>query len=334
MHDRESALNKWLKTIYYKTPYTLEPLTGDASFRRYFRLQLADTTQIIMDAPPSKEGLLPFVHIGTSLADFGITTPTVYAVDYDLGFALLDDFGDALLFNSLSHDNANNLYGAAMTTLVRMQLCQPTTYHLPHFDGAFMQTELALFKDWFLESYLELSLDPHEISQLEASFHWLIHAIEQQPQTFVHRDYHSRNLMVLSSNSMNNVQLGVIDFQDAMIGPVTYDLVSLLKDCYIQWPQDKIEQWLMQFYEQSCVKESYSFIEFSRAFHLCGIQRHLKVLGIFCRLHLRDKKSAYLRDLPLTFHYVMAALECFNELKPLQDFMLQRVQSTFLSKIQ
>lgn len=326
MQTRESALNDWLKTLFNDIPFTVTPLAGDASFRRYFRLVSEGKTRVIMDAPPTKETLAPFINIAEVLAKQGIHTPMVFAVDYVQGFALLEDLGDALLLGALTSENADTLYQSAIKTLVQIQSTSVTNPLLPHFDKPFMLNEICLFREWFLSAYLNMTLDAEDELLLKNTFDWLTNQIADQPQVFIHRDYHSRNLIVTDH------ALGVIDFQDAMLGPYTYDLVSLLKDCYIQWPQEKITQWLVCFYDALPSAKHISMAEFTRAFDLCGLQRHLKVLGIFCRLYLRDNKPAYLRDLPLTFNYVMACLEGYEELHPFYCFMQKKIQQPFLQK--
>lgn len=326
MQTRKIALHNWLKTIMPDTPFTVTPLAGDASFRRYFRLHTDTFTRVIMDAPPEKEALAPFVHIATLLREQGIHAPIIDAFDECLGFAILEDLSDNLFLSALPNGNADALYTQAMQTLGQIQTIPTTSSNLLPFDKSFMLTELNLFHEWFLEAYLGLSLNRDERDLLNQTFDWLTDEISKQPTVFIHRDYHSRNLIV------TNDALGVIDFQDAMRGPYTYDLVSLLKDCYIQWPREQILQWLTYFHHhlpqihRSCVAD------FRREFDLCGLQRHLKVLGVFCRLHLRDNKSSYLKDLPLTFNYVMSCLEDYDELKPFYSFMQHTVQNAFLQR--
>lgn len=328
MQTRQNALNDWLKTILSDRPFTVTPLAGDASFRRYFRLHSNGITQVIMDAPPGKETLAPFIKIAGLLAKNGIHTPAIVAVDYTQGFALLEDLGDKLLLNVLNQDNADRLYNLAINTLLQMQTTSVMNPLLPAFDKAFMLNEISLFREWFLGAYLNITLNANQAALLDNTFDWLTTQITNQPQVFIHRDYHSRNLIVTDD------AMGVIDFQDAMLGPYTYDLVSLLKDCYIQWPAEKISQWVACFYKNLPKNDAHgSLTDFTRAFDLCGLQRHLKVLGIFCRLHLRDNKPAYLQDLPLTFNYVMACLEENEELHPFYHFMQQTVQQPFLKSV-
>jgi aminoglycoside/choline kinase family phosphotransferase len=335
MQARENALSEWLKTMFGEKTLSISPLAGDASFRRYFRLLREDTAQIIMDAPPPKEALKPFVQIAKALANGGIHTPAIHAVDYTQGFALLEDLGDELLLNSLTHRDADMLYKSALDTLVTIQRCSMAELTLPTFDAAFIRVEFDLFREWFIQQYLSITLSAHEAQVLEDTLSWLTQQIIKQPQVFTHRDYHSRNLMIIENpqplEGDPGFNMGVIDFQDAVCGPFAYDLASLLKDCYIQWPQEQIIAWLIYFYNQLPKTTPYSFLEFSRAFDVCGLQRHLKVLGIFSRLHLRDNKPGYLRDLPLAFHYVLACLENYAELHAFQAFML-KIRAIFVEK--
>ena len=330
MHTRQNELNKWLKGILGDTPFTLALLAGDASFRCYYRLHCGELTRVVMDAPPNKESITSFINIGNKLASMGIHTPEILAVEETQGFILLEDLGDELLLRVLTHGNADLLYTAAMTTLLHLQQCPTTDPQLPDFDKNFMLQELSLFHDWFLQAYLALRLDANEKLLLEETFDWLTTQIAMQPQVFIHRDYHSRNLIVIGQN--NAVDMGVIDFQDAMRGPFSYDLVSLLKDCYIQWPRKDVTHWLTHFYQQLPTTDGWSLAEFTRGFDLCGLQRHLKVLGIFCRLSLRDNKVAYLHDLPLTLHYVNTCLENYSELEPLYHFMQKKIFLPFAER--
>lgn len=326
MQIRQNALNNWLKTILGDTPFTVAPLAGDASFRRYFRLHADGQTRVIMDAPPEKESLIPFVHIEDLLSKIGILTPTIYAADPVQGFALLEDLGDQLLLGALNHDNADKLYTLAIKTLEQIQQAPHTDPTLPFFDIPFMLKELAVFREWFLNAWLDIKLSIEDELLLDNAFEWLVDQVAKQPQVLIHRDYHSRNLLLVGD------RLGVIDFQDAMYGPITYDLVSLLKDCYIQWPDEQITLWLTAFHQNLPVSTRGSLTAFHRAFDLCGLQRHLKVLGVFCRLHLRDNKPGYLRDLPLTLKYVMSCVENHEELQPFYRFMRHNVQQIFLQK--
>ncbi|STX50239.1 putative phosphotransferase [Legionella busanensis] len=325
MHSRQNALSNWLTQVLGSNEFSLFLLTGDASFRQYYRLNFKGNSYIIMDAPPGKENLKSFIEIADFFRAHGLLTPKVYAVNDLDGFALLDDFGDTLFLSQLSTDTADFLYKSAIETLLVLQQCPlKSTYQFPHFDRNFMLGELNLFTEWFLNAYLKLTLTPEEKNLIDTTFNWLITEIEKQPKVIIHRDYHSRNIML--PGAAFNHQLALIDFQDAMQGPITYDLVSLLKDCYIQWPPEQISQWLTVFYEQSPKLKHWNFSSFVRAFDVCGIQRHLKILGIFCRLYLRDKKPNYLGDLPLTLHYLTACLESYKELEAFYYFLQKRIR--------
>lgn len=328
MQNRQNALEHWVEKTLTHSKVNLLSLTGDASFRRYYRLHHNNTSYIVMDAPPEKEPLRPFIEVGQLLHQHQLHTPVIHAIDEHQGFAILEDFGDLLLLNALrsTHSKpaaAETLYIAALNMLTLMQRCTASTnYPLPLFDKNFMLSELDVFKTWYLGTYLHVALSPADNQLLNDTFSWLTDTISSQPQVFIHRDFHSRNLMILD----DQLNLGIIDFQDAMQGPLTYDLVSLLKDCYIQWPIEQVERWLKLFYDCSSQAQQLSLSEFKRSFDLCGLQRHLKVLGVFCRLHLRDHKPHYLNDLPLTWHYVMSCLESYPELQPFYQFMQQKGQ--------
>lgn len=321
MHERENALKEWLVKTIKQQDFVLTPLAGDASFRRYFRMHYNGSTHVVMDAPPGKEDLNPFVHVAQTLERAEVHTPTILAMDLQQGFLLLSDLGDQLLLNVLHAETATTHYQKAMKTLFKIQSCTIDDPLLPVFDHAFMMKEMNLCPEWFLKSYLALELSTEESNVLQKTMEWIATEITQQPQTFIHRDYHSRNLMLINKQE----DLGVIDFQDAMCGPCTYDLVSLLKDCYISWPRAKILEWVEFFYAQSVYNDRYSLSAFIRAFDLCGLQRHLKVLGVFSRLHLRDNKSGYLKDLPLTLKYVLECTETYEELHPLFHVLQRKV---------
>ena len=333
MQTRENALHQWLKSLYPDSPYHLTPLAGDASFRRYYRLQQEAITKIVMDAPPTKIALAPFVAVAELLNQQGVTTPEIHAIDYTNGFALLEDFGNVLFRDALGTTTSDHLYQSAISILGQMQQHVVPT-KLEAFDEAFMLQELALFHDWFLHQYLGLTLSRSEQKLLQQTFSLLTAHIAKQPQVLIHRDYHSRNIMLLDALRPSTApKFGIIDFQDAMIGPLTYDLVSLLKDCYIQLPQDQILKWLRYFYDYSTFTKSCSFDEIQQAFDWCGLQRHLKVLGVFSRLHLRDGKSNYLADLPLTFHYVQSCLETYEVFQTFGQWFKERVQAPFMDTL-
>ncbi|WP_298623422.1 phosphotransferase [uncultured Legionella sp.] len=324
MHERENALKEWLDHIIPQKDYSILPLAGDASFRRYFRIQYNGLTNVVMDAPPDKEALEPFIHIAQTLAKEGVNTPEVLAINLKQGFLLLSDFGDQLLLGALKEDSANAYYHEAINTLLKIQNCPINDQQLPAFDKTFMLKEMELCPEWFFKRYLKLTLTDDELSLVQQTMAWIAKEVSFQPLTFIHRDYHSRNLMLI--NSAKESTLGVIDFQDAMSGPITYDLVSLLKDCYICWPRDNVIEWVNYFHTHHAIaKNHYTQPELMRAFDLCGLQRHLKVLGIFCRLYLRDGKSGYLNNLPLTLRYVLECTETYEELRPFFHFLQKRV---------
>jgi N-acetylmuramate 1-kinase len=313
MHDRENALKEWLVDTIGQDDLIVTPLAGDASFRRYFRVQHSGITQVVMDAPPNKEDLDPFIRVAKILEQANISTPKLLAMDLKQGFLLLSDLGDDLLLDVLGEDNVDYYYHQAINTLLRIQSCPLDHPMLPSFDHDFMMKEMNLCTEWFIKAYLNLDLTPNETNMLQQSMEWVATEVAQQPLAFIHRDYHSRNLMRINKGT----DLGVIDFQDAMKGPFTYDLVSLLKDCYIAWPRTKTLEWVAFFYKKNKLANPYSLDEFIRAFDLCGLQRHIKVLGVFSRLYLRDNKPGYLKDLPLVLKYVLECTEMYEELHPL-----------------
>jgi aminoglycoside/choline kinase family phosphotransferase len=321
MQTRENALNEWLNIQLEHQPFTLTPLTGDASFRRYFRLSSGHESRIVMDAPPNQENLSAFIHVQTLLSDNQILVPTIYAASIEQGFALLDDFGDELLLNQRQTLSREKLYSEAIRTLVHMQ--QGPIDSLPPFNIQHMLNEMGLFKEWFLKAHLKLTLSPAEERQLDDVLIHIAERVAAQPQVFIHRDYHSRNLMVIEQE--NQTKLGVIDFQDAMSGPITYDLVSLLKDCYFKLPDCAYLQYVKLFYLNQPLAQLWSLETFLDEIDYCGLQRHLKVLGIFCRLYLRDHKPNYLQALPLTMDYTLTCLKRHTEFAWVSDLMENRV---------
>ena len=315
---RLEQLENWLKQegIAYQD---IAPASADASFRRYFRLRNAEDTFIVMDAPPEKEDCKPFIHIANMLFDFGLNVPQVLKQNLEQGFLLLSDLGTTMFLSELNNKTVDELYGAAMASLLLMQ--QHSNVALPAYDENLLRNELALFPDWYLKVQLKVSLSPQQIDVLNNIFDLLVKNALEQPQVCVHRDYHSRNLMI---NSQQADKPGIIDFQDAVIGAVTYDLVSLIKDCYIDWPREKIESWVKDFYEQTLslgIIKDVSYEEFLRWFDLMGLQRHLKVAGIFSRLKHRDGKTGYLKDIPRTMDYVLDVAAHYPELKPLEHLL-------------
>ncbi len=312
---RLKQLTDWVKSQFPTDKLNITVASSDASFRRYFRLEKNNDTVILMDAPPEHEDINSFIIVDEFLADYNVAVPHIYAKDETHGFLILSDFGDVSFLKALAHSDADTLYREAIDELVKMQMTNTTTISLPAYTEAKLLEEMSLFADWFLNKHL--SIQAPDI--LSSVYDFLIKEITQQPLCFVHRDYHSRNLMVCDKN-----KLGIIDFQDAVVGPITYDLVSLLKDCYIQWSDEQQQAWFNYYKEQAIKNELLTSTEsnnLQRWFDMTGLQRHLKVLGIFCRLNYRDGKANYLNDLPLTLHYVLEVCKRYDELLPLYRFL-------------
>lgn len=310
-------VNEWLTAILPYSEFNLEVASSDASFRRYFRVHQHDHSRIVMDAPPEHEDIDSFVRIAEFLSSTGTHVPRIFAKNLEQGFLLLSDLGNTSYLSALNEQSADALYRAAIDEIIKMQLAPTADIELASYDDEKLLAELRLFPDWFIQKHLSLTPPP----ELNAVFELLIANASEQPQYFVHRDYHSRNLMLGADN-----EVGVIDFQDAVIGPVTYDLVSLLRDCYIEWPQNKLDNWLNYYFEQAVENQlltGHNRSEFIRWFDLMGLQRHLKVLGIFCRLNYRDGKAGYMNDLPLTLKYVLQVTARYPELAPLHQYLTQ-----------
>lgn len=310
-------INEWLTAVLPYSEFNLEVASSDASFRRYFRVSQHEHSHIVMDAPPEHEDIVPFVTIAEFLDSFHIHVPKIFAKNLEQGFLLLSDLGKTSYLSKLTDDNADTLYQAAIDEIIKMQAAPLGNIDLPSYDRDKLHAEMALFPDWFLQRHLSLTVP----DCLDSVFDLLADNALAQPQYFVHRDYHSRNLMLGENN-----EVGVIDFQDAVIGAASYDLVSLLRDCYIEWPQVKLEQWISYYLQQAQQQNLLTDITpeaFIRWFDLMGLQRHLKVLGIFCRLNYRDGKSGYMQDLPLTLRYVLQVTEKYPELADLHQYLTQ-----------
>ena len=297
MSARLEKLHAWIQNDLDIRQYDLKPASEDASFRRYFRLFAGGDTSIIMDAPPEKENCEPFIDIAGRLQSAGVHVPEILHANVTDGFIQLEDMGDVLYLDRLDAGTADTLYKDAIASLVRIQASGDCS-GLPVFSREFLTGEMSLFRDWLLGRHLDIELDGENRLQLEAVFNLLAENALEQPRVFVHRDYHSRNLMVTV-----NKNPGIIDFQDAMQGPLTYDLVSLLKDCYIKWPREKVSGWARQYFDQLSV-EALEWNQFVRWFDLMGVQRHLKASGIFARLYHRDQKNGFLKDIPRTLSYI------------------------------
>ncbi len=296
---RLQQLTHWVKETLPEAILTVA--SADASFRRYFRIYYQNKTMIAMDAPPDKEDSQPFIDITQRLLAVGVHAPKIIRQSLEQGFLLLSDLGSTPYLDQLNKTTADSLYADAIKALLKIQ--QADTTNLPIYNADLLQTEMQLMPDWFLGTHLKIELNSEQQQLITDTFNALTEAILQQPQIFVHRDYHSRNLMVTTDDNP-----GVIDYQDAVLGAVTYDLVSLLRDCYIAWPTNKVEQWALSYRDQAVAAGLIEAVDkqtFMQWFDLMGLQRHIKVLGIFARLYHRDGKTNYLNDLPLTLNYVM-----------------------------
>ncbi len=302
------------------------PASDDASFRRYFRLRAGPDSYIVMDAPPDKENCLPFIRVAGYLESMRLNAPRVIEANLEAGFLLLSDLGSDVYLDALRQhpDDADRLYTDAIAALLTMQR-RGTAFQssLPPYGDELLRFELSLFHDWLCGTHLGLSFDAQEEAAWRACCDFLTENALQQPQVFVHRDYHSRNLMVRSENNP-----GILDFQDAVEGPLTYDLVSLLKDCYVSWPPDQVRRWALQFYRglEHAMQKQVDELTFCRYFELMGVQRHLKAAGIFSRLNHRDGKSTYLLDIPRTLGYVVEVGTHYPEL----GFLVQLVERRIL----
>jgi len=317
--ERIQQLENWVKEQFPAKPFTMQPASADASFRRYFRVSFKDQTFIVMDAPPQHEDCRPFLQVVEILAATGVHVPKVLAQNPDQGFLLLSDLGNTTFLQALNNqmDSANQLYGDAIDALIKLQLSQQVE-GLPNYDEALLRRELNLFPDWYIAKHLQKDLSEKQQAVLQSIFTRIIQNNLAQPRVLVHRDYHSRNLMVTSPNP------GIIDFQDAVVGPITYDLVSLFKDAYIRWDEERILDWMIRYWEKSRkagLPVTADFAEFYRYFEWMGVQRHLKILGIFARLNYRDGKATYLNDMPLVMEYLRKACKRYRELHLLLNLL-------------
>ncbi|NOS98386.1 MAG: phosphotransferase [Methylotenera sp.] len=319
MDDRQQQLNIWLNLTLKQAEFTLTTASADASFRRYFRVHLPSpflghSTLIAMDAPPPQEDCTPFVNVAALLLDAGLNVPQVLAQDLSKGFLLLSDLGDDTYLSALNNDNALKLYGNATDALIQMQLASKLNV-LPAYDEALLTREMQLFPDWYVAKHLGLDLNSEQKNVLKNTFDLLNKNILAQGQVYVHRDYHSRNLMITKENNP-----GILDFQDAVYGAITYDLVSLLKDAYISWDEEQVIDWAVRYWQpakKAGLPVPEDFSEFYRDFEYMGAQRHIKVLGIFARLSHRDGKNGYIKDMPLVMNYLHKVCERYVELRPM-----------------
>ena len=318
---RELQITEWLNNILKNQEYTIKPASSDASFRRYFRIVSSNQSYILMDAPPEKENSKPFVDIANVLFNAGLNVPKIHKADFKKGFLLLSDLGNKTYLDELNQQNASLLYRDAYLALIKIQKNADTQLLKPYNDSLLMK-ELSLFPDWYLKLHKSYQMNDSEKNILGLTFDLLIKNINSHTQVFVHRDFHSRNLMFCNGDLGENP--GILDFQDAVKGSIVYDLVSLFKDAYIVWKEEEIMDWLIRYWEkakQNKLKVQDDFAEFYRDFEWMGVQRHLKVLGIFARLNYRDHKANYLSDLPAVENYLRRACERYKDLHPLLKLM-------------
>lgn len=327
------SLNQWLNR-YFSFDVIPELISGDASFRRYFRIITADASYIVADSPPQLVPISPFIALASAYSEAGLIVPKVVAFDAEQGFMLLSDLGDTQLLSMLTANNAADYYRRALALLPQVarvvESRDPVTgcmQTLPLYDEAFVRRELDIFVQWLLEKHLQLELTPDEQALITRSFDVLVDNAVTQPKVGMHRDFHSRNLM------LKDDELCIIDFQDAVIGPVTYDAVSLLRDCYIRWPQTMVADLMAQHYRQALVHkfipQDISLEQYQRWFDLMGLQRHIKAAGIFTRLCYRDNKPAYMADIPLTLSYIVDIASTYPELTPFSAWVKSRVIEAF-----
>jgi len=306
---RKDALRRFVAQATGDERFDLAPASADASFRSYWRVTRGEATWVVMDAPPALEDSRPWLDIGSRLARAGLHTPAVFAQDLDQGFLLLEDFGRRILLPELNAASVDAHYAQALDALVTMQR-EVDASDLPPFDAAWATQEMELMPTWFLQRHLGLDASCGDWDQIELAFRRILDALAQQPQRFMHRDFHSRNLMIVARNNP-----GIIDFQGARRGPITYDAVSLLRDCYIEWPAQRVAEWAEGFRRRLVAADLCDAdpARFRRWFDFTGLQRHIKVLGLFCRLHYRDGKQQYLGDLPLVLRYVLDVARGYDE---------------------
>ncbi len=308
--ERLTRLQAWVEHVLPGPVLSLTPASADASFRRYFRATTPSGSHIVMDAPPSHEDCRPYLHVARLFRAAGANTPEILAENLEEGFLLLSDFGNTTYLTALNDATADRLYRDANAALVRIQTASRPG-ELPDYDAELLMREMRLFPDWYLARHLRHDLAPEQARVMEETFRAVLANNLAQPRVYVHRDWHSRNLMVTEPNP------GVLDFQDAVYGPITYDLASIYKDAYIYWDEERVLDWVIRYWESARaagLPVHADFADFYRDFEWMGVQRHIKVLGIFARLYHRDGKDGYLKDMPLVMHYLRRACERYGEL--------------------
>ncbi len=321
MDKRLSALTHWIFALFGTGDVNLRPASTDASFRRYYRLDHGGQSYIVMDAPPDRENTQSYVRAARKLRHIGLNVPEIIEQDDNQGFMLISDLGQVTYLDKLNGQNVNRLYGDALGALIVLQT--GTTLdpgYFPAYDRGLLEQEMALFPEWYVARHLGIRLSSRQAEIIDDTVEVLCRNALEQPQVWVHRDYHSRNLMITKSNNP-----GILDFQDAVTGPVTYDLVSLLRDCYIEWPRPKVRDWAIGYRDlalQSGLPLNGDEERFLRWFDLTGLQRHIKVLGIFARLFHRDGKPNYLGDLPLVWRYAVGVCETHDDLHQFRELLM------------
>ena len=321
---RDELVTDWVASRFPHQAVTLAPASADASFRRYFHLTWPDgSTRILMDAPPEKEDCKPFIKVAGLLAKADLAAPRILDEDLENGFLVLTDLGRIGYLDALNADLslADTLMRPVLDVLVKWQKSSKAAT-LPPYDGTLLRRELDLFPEWFIGRHLGVQLDDSEKSLLDRTFKFLINSALNQPKVFVHRDFMPRNLMLLES--AEQLTPGIIDFQDAVYGPITYDVVSLFRDAFISWDEEQEIDWVVRYWEKARaaglpVREDFG--AFWREYELMGLQRHLKVLGIFCRLKYRDGKEKYSEDLPRFMNYARKTAGRYVQLKPLLNLL-------------
>ncbi len=324
--DRSLALAEWVAETLGHHDFTLSPASSDASFRRYFRVAFENTTLIVMDAPPQQEDCAPYVKVAQLFLEAGVNVPKVFAKNLPQGFLLLSDLGPTTYLDALDTDNADDLYAAALDALIKIQTASRQNI-LADYDNGMLLREMELFPDWYIARSLQVKLSEAQRDLLTETFTMINRNVRAQGQVFVHKDYHSRNLMHTSPNP------GILDFQDAVFGAITYDLVSLFKDAYISWEEPRIKAWCARYWEKAKALHlpvAPAFDSFYRDLEWTGVQRHLKVLGIFARLYYRDGKAVYLKDMPRVMQYLRTVCMRYTELHGLLDFLDSMEVSTAL----
>ena len=326
--QREQTIQTWITSVLNSDQFQINFLAGDASFRRYARISLNNKTFMLMDAPPEKEDCRPFVSIDEFFDKNGVRVHNIVAKNLEQGFLLLEDFGDVLLSTLLNDQTVDVHYEQSFKQLIQLQTIDGVD-HFPAYTYDKLISEMTLLTDWLLPS---LQIQPTEAEQalIKRTFAILANAALAQPQVIVHRDFHSRNLMILKDET----EQGVIDFQDAVIGADTYDLISITRDAYVQWGPERVYTWFKVFYDllPNSAKEGRDFEQFKQDADLMAIQRHIKILGIFVRLFERDGKSGYLKDLPRVMWYLLEESKPYAELQPFMNFIHAKVLPKFEDK--